>query len=82
MQPLDGEAALYYMNQKKDGVEADLDRIVRRRKVMSAVLQRLFRSTQEQLEDDVLGPLDVYKRQVNRFGIKGAGNTRLQIFPR
>ncbi|MCI9414859.1 MAG: LCP family protein [Clostridiales bacterium] len=68
VQPLDGEAALYYMNQKKDGVEADLDRIVRRRKVMSAVLQRLFRSTQEQLEDDVLGPLQKGSTPIRTYG--------------
>lgn len=68
VQPLDGEAALYYMLQKGDGVEADLDRLVRRRKVLCAVLQRLFRSTQEQLEDDVLGPLQKGSTPIRTYG--------------
>lgn len=57
VQPLDGEAALYYATNRESGVSGDIDRLVRQRKVFSAVLQRLFRATKEELEEDVLGPL-------------------------
>ena len=57
VQPLDGEAALYYATNRESGVSGDIDRLVRQRKVLSAILQRLFRATKEELEEDVLGPL-------------------------
>ncbi len=57
VQPLDGEAALVLRYQPESGVSGDIDRLVRQRKVLSAILQRLFRATKEELEEDVLGPL-------------------------
>ncbi len=57
VQPLDGEAALAYITNRESGVSGDIDRLVRQRKVYSAILQRLFRSSREELEEDVLGAL-------------------------
>ena len=57
VQTLDGDAALYYALNRKDGVSGDIDRLVRQRKVFLAIFQRLARQTKKQLEDDTLGPL-------------------------
>lgn len=54
---LDGTAALAYMLKRDTGVSGDLDRIVRQRKVLLALFQRLCAQTEDQLNNDSLAPL-------------------------
>lgn len=57
VQTLGGEAALYYAMNTSGGINGDIERLVRQRKVMLGVFQRLVRQTEEQLANDSLGPL-------------------------
>lgn len=54
---LDGSAALYYITNRKSGISGDIDRIVRQRKVMLAIFQRLARESKTELTEDSLGPI-------------------------
>ncbi len=58
-QTLTGEAALYYATQYnyKGTPASDIDRIVRQRKVFTALFQRLCAAGETKLTDDVFGPL-------------------------
>ena len=54
---LDGDAALSYLLKREKGVQGDVDRIVRQRKVFLALFQRLCAQNEEQLLNDSLGPV-------------------------
>lgn len=54
---LDGDAALQYVLKRDKGVQGDVDRIVRQRKVFLALFRRLCAQNEEQLLNDSLGPV-------------------------
>lgn len=54
---LDGAGALAYMLKRDNGVNGDIARLVRQRKVMLALLQRLCAQTEKQLTTESLAPL-------------------------
>ncbi|MBR2406712.1 MAG: LCP family protein [Clostridia bacterium] len=54
---LDGAGALAYALQRDKGVEGDIARIVRQRKVFLALFQRLCAQSKDQLNNDTLAPL-------------------------
>lgn len=54
---LDGEAALQYVLKREKGVQGDVQRIVRQRKVFLALFRRLCAQNEEQLLNDSLGPV-------------------------
>ncbi|MBQ6830736.1 MAG: LCP family protein [Clostridia bacterium] len=54
---LDGEAALQYVLKRDKGVQGDVNRILRQRKVFLALFQRLCAQNEEQLLNDSLGPV-------------------------
>ncbi len=59
VQTLDGDAALYYATtfNYKDTPASDIDRLVRQRKVFTALFQRLCATEAEELSGEVFGPL-------------------------
>ncbi len=57
VQTLGGQAALEYVLQKDSGVEGDIARIVRQRRVMLALFQRLSAREVEDLNENIVGPL-------------------------
>lgn len=57
VQTLDGASALHYLSMRDKEEKGELDRLVRQRKVLSALLQRLTAKTDEVLLDDLLDPL-------------------------
>lgn len=57
VQTLAGDAALQYMLKREDGVQGDIDRLVRQRKVMAALFQRLIATPEKSLQEDSLVPL-------------------------
>ena len=57
VQTLDGDAALQYMLDKGKGVQGDVDRLVRQRKVMTALFQRLVATPEKSLREESLVPL-------------------------
>ncbi len=54
---LDGAGALAYALKRENGVNGDIARLVRQRKVMLALLQRLCAQSKAQLTNDSLAPL-------------------------
>ncbi len=56
-QTLDGNAALQYVINRKNGISGDIDRLVRQRKVLLAIFQRLQREGESKLLSDSIGPL-------------------------
>ena len=54
---LDGNAALYFSLYKKSGINGDIDRLVRSRKVFLAMFQRLARLSKDKLGSDYIIPL-------------------------
>ncbi len=54
---LDGEAALQYVLNRDKGVNGDIERIIRQRKVFLALFQRLCAQTEEQLSEESLAPV-------------------------
>lgn len=48
---LDGAAAVQYMTYEDDTVKEDIERLVRQRRVMAAMLQRLFDADEKTVED-------------------------------
>ncbi len=54
---LDGTAALAYITKRDKGVQGDISRIVKQRRVFLALFQRLCAQTDEQLTEDSLLPL-------------------------
>lgn len=57
VQTLDGSAALAYSTNRGSGISGDIDLLVRQRKVMLAIFQRLARESETQLTEDSLGPI-------------------------
>lgn len=57
VQTLAGDGALQYMLDKEEGVQGDIDRLVRQRKVMVALFQRLTATSEKSLREDSLVPL-------------------------
>lgn len=57
VQTLGGQAALEYVLQKDKGVKGDIDRIVRQRRVMLALFQRLSAREVKDLKENIIGPL-------------------------
>lgn len=57
VQTLDGKAALQYINTRKSGVEGDVARLVRQRGVFVSLFQRLFAASDEELTNDIIGPV-------------------------
>ena len=57
VQTLDGDAALQYVLKREKGVQGDVERLVRSRKVFLALFQRLCAQNEEQLLNDSLGPV-------------------------
>ena len=57
VQTLGGQAALEYVLQKDKGVGGDIDRLVRQRRVMLALFQRLSAREVKDLKDNIIGPL-------------------------
>ena len=57
VQTLDGEAARYYAMNTSGGINGDIDRMLKQRKVLLGVFQRLVRQTESQLSNDTIGPL-------------------------
>ncbi len=56
---LDGESALQYMTtfNYKSTPDSDVDRLVRQRKVLAALMQRLTNTSKEKLDEDIIGAL-------------------------
>lgn len=54
---IDGEAALRYVTADGDKIENDIDRFSRFQQVFTALMQRLFRMSDDALTDDVFYPL-------------------------
>ncbi len=54
---LDGEAALQYALKRDKGVNGDLERAVRQRKVFYALFQRLCNETKTELSEESLAPV-------------------------
>ncbi len=54
---LDGAGAWAYVTKRDKGVEGDLNRMVRQRKVFLALFQRLSAQTEDQLNTESLSPL-------------------------
>lgn len=54
---LDGDAALFYLTDHSSGVNGDIDRLVKGRKVFLAIFQRLTRESKEKMTNDTIGPL-------------------------
>ena len=54
---LDGQAALQYVLTRDKGVDGDIKRIVRQRKVFLALFQRLGAQTKQELETESLAPV-------------------------
>ena len=52
-----GQAALEYVLQKDKGVGGDIDRLLRQRRVMLALFQRLSAREVKDLKDNIIGPL-------------------------
>ena len=57
VQTLGGQAALEYVLQKDKGVGGDIDRLLRQRRVMLALFQRLSAREVKDLKDNIIGPL-------------------------
>ena len=57
VQTLGGQAALEYVLQKDKGVGGDIDRLLRKRRVMLALFQRLSAREVKDLKDNIIGPL-------------------------
>ncbi|MDD2363049.1 MAG: LCP family protein [Oscillospiraceae bacterium] len=57
VQTLDGNAALYYAVKRGRGINADIARLVKERKVFIALFRRLAVLSEERLTNDFIGPL-------------------------
>ncbi len=57
VQTLDGEAAVYYSMNNTGGIDGDIARMLKQRKVLLGVFQRLVRQSEKQLTNDSIGPL-------------------------
>ncbi len=57
VQTLDGEAALYYAMDSSGGIDGDISRMFKQRKVLLGIFQRLILQTEDQLTNDTIGPL-------------------------
>ena len=57
IQTIDGEGALEYVLGESGGIAVQVDNLVRQRQVFVALFARLFASSKEVLDDDILYPL-------------------------
>ncbi|MDD3693595.1 MAG: LCP family protein [Oscillospiraceae bacterium] len=57
IQTLDGDGALYYALNRKSGIDGDIDRLVRQRKVFVALFQRLASKSKSSLTNSYIVPL-------------------------
>lgn len=57
VQTLSGAAALDYITGREAGVDGDIARILKQRKVFAALMQRLLTSSEQDLTKEIIGPL-------------------------
>lgn len=57
VQTLDGKAALQYVTTYKAGIDGDIGRMGRLQQVFVSLFQRLFKATEKELTDSLIGPL-------------------------